>query len=152
MEEVGKEGIKTTLIFGVYRDAVPIDCKIKIMDLEEKTVYHEEFVKKAIYHEDLLKMDKNRIVESKHISDFHSKTNFFKKDNHQIIIEDALELTFRLYSTFISRIHLKAGIFVISFEVDDGYGNKHVAKTIFNKQVDTSNKEMGLLLKELGWL
>ena len=44
-DTISEKGVKTNIIFGVFKDAMPLDCKIKLEDMNGNILF-EEFVKK----------------------------------------------------------------------------------------------------------
>ena len=52
-ECVSKNGINCNLVFFALKDGLPIDCHVKIQDLDGKNVIFEQLVKKKDFPEEL---------------------------------------------------------------------------------------------------
>ena len=157
-DEISPNGISSRIIFGVFKEGVPVDCKIIITDAEEKTVFFEELVKKKEIPVEILK--KERVITVTRYRSLIKDTqeylnNYYNYENEieeeKTLQDDKLENNFNMMCTKSSTFNIREGIFMLTYQVDEGNGKKIVAKHLFSKRLNNEIK-MGKLFKELGWL
>lgn len=159
LEEVGPNGLSSKIIFVVTKEGKPIDCKVKIMSLNEKVVLFEELVKKKEIPIEISK--KERIItcsayqklllntKSKDVEVIFQKT---KDEKKTMIVADCIEETLLFMTNQTSSFQLKKGIFVISFEVDEGNGKIFQFKTLVKRIIDSSSVAFNNSLKIIHFL
>ena len=127
------------------------------MDLKEKTVFFEEIVKKKPVHSSIVEkkkfvdpttakeMSKNTHIHFTNYIYIEEKKKWEEKD--YVDINSSFESLYPYMCTETSPFRLKAGDFLISFELEEK-GKKIQAKTIFFNHFDTTNEIIPKLLSE----
>eukprot|EP01091_Cochliopodium_minus_P012220 TRINITY_DN365_c0_g1_i3.p1 TRINITY_DN365_c0_g1~~TRINITY_DN365_c0_g1_i3.p1 ORF type:complete len:945 (-),score=277.90 TRINITY_DN365_c0_g1_i3:100-2934(-) len=158
-DEINSEGISTKLIFAALKDGVPIDCKIKIKDLNEKVIYHEEVVKKKQLPKEFLGKDKvilRSVLDSLEVESDNQMLEYFYHDkkfsDSQAIINNNVEANFKYYAAKSSSFCVNKGFLVVCFEVDEGQGYKEVAKFFTIKSLSSKNEKLTQVLRDKDWL
>jgi hypothetical protein len=161
LEEITPNGICSRIVFAVFKNAIPIDCKITISDVHEKKIYFEEFVKKKDIPKEIQRNERVTTASNyrnlmKNTQEYVTKYYFGEfSDEHSenlTFFDHKLENHSNTMCSFTSPFHANEGYFLITYTVDEGNGNVVVAKHLFNKKINTDNQKLDSILKELKWL
>eukprot|EP01091_Cochliopodium_minus_P001292 TRINITY_DN1114_c0_g1_i6.p1 TRINITY_DN1114_c0_g1~~TRINITY_DN1114_c0_g1_i6.p1 ORF type:complete len:596 (+),score=141.18 TRINITY_DN1114_c0_g1_i6:32-1789(+) len=163
IDSIGEDGLKTKMTFCVFNNGVPVDCKIKLTDVDEKIVYKEQFVKKKelpveIKNKELLitqsreiELQKDSMEHVRHIFKQES-TSVSKDEPKDVFLGICIENRLNIYNTKSSEFKLASGIYTITFSIEEDKQFKEIGKLMAINTLNSQNTSLDKLLRELNML